>query len=233
MSLLSNLENRIIYMKSFLDFNHIIGSHNSQTELRQNLGYYMKQLKDSEHNDDKVYELLEKIYKEMKLDYDFEEFKEEYKIYLRLLADREDLIYKGKYWSYCDYIFENRLEQPENLDKYKWNYWGSYKQFIFGKYVTDALNEYYGYKLHPIWGALLSPTGGIVGTSNKELYSGSWNDPICMHGCVHDASGYLYLYHNIGNIGYNYLETRWTLFPRISPLSCQYTGIKFWIKLLK
>ena len=222
---MSLLSYSIDYFKSLLTYSKIEGSHDSKNNIRQNLGYYMKQLKESNHNDEKVIEpLLHQIHDEIQLN-NFDNFKNQYMTYLRILADREDYIESFNKNRIC--MITGCLTDIPNLSSSKWNMWGSYKQFLFGKCVVDALNKYYDYDLHPVWGCLLNPTGGIVGSGNKELISFKWNNPISIHGCVHDASGYLYNYHGIG-MGYNYLGTWKTLFPTSSPFSCQYAGIQFW-----
>ena len=186
----------------------------------------MKLLKESNHNDKIHNDILEEIYNILKLDYSFETFYKEYMIYLRLIINRENRIERTKNKRCC-----KKLSQIPTLDRSKWNMWGSYKQFIFGKCVVDAFNEKYCYKLHPIWGCLLSPVGGIIGSGNYEIISKEWNTYISLHSCVHDASGYLYNYHGIG-YGYNYLETWLTFFRTSSPLSCQFAGLRFWHKFL-
>ena len=65
---------------------------------------------------------------------------------------------------------------------------------IFGKIVGDALG------LHPTLGALLNPTGGIVGVRNSNCFLRSLNllPSIRKNAIVHDAAGYLRRYHGIG-----------------------------------
>lgn len=227
MTLLSNLDQRIEYFKSFINNNNYLpnGSHNSNKNIRGNLGYYMKQLKESEHNSEKVDELLTKIHSEMKLENSLEDFKKEYEFYLRLLVNRQNKIEDSGFWGYF------KLDEIDNLNKSNWNNWGSYRQFCYGKYTIDAINKYHKTNLHPIWGCLLNPTGGIIGSGNTKLLQSDWDSSISMHSCVHDAGGYLYKYHNIGP-GYNYLNTKWTIFPTWYQMSCQVYGIKFWNKLI-
>jgi hypothetical protein len=227
MSLLSDYNQRIEYFKNIkqnLD-KYVIGSHDAHTEVRGKLGYLMKHLKESEHNDEVVDELLEKIHKEMKLNYELEIFKNEYNFYLELLIKRQVTIRTSqRQWF-------NKLSNVGTLNKYQWNHWGSYQQFLFGKYVVDALNSHFNKKLHPIWGCLLSPTGGIVGQGNDEVISGIYSHFACMHAYPHDASGYIYNYHKLGNSGYNYLDTWMTLFPKNKGMSCQVAGLNFWRKM--
>lgn len=213
------------YFKSLLNGIKISGSHDSAKDIRGNLGFLMKQLKESQHNHEVVDKLLVELHKEMELPYDLKEFKNEYMNYLRLLANRADLIEsKQGCWF--------KLSDVETLNKSKWNMWGSYKQFMFGKCVVDTLNKEHNYNLHPMWGCLLNPTGGIVGAGNQELISKCWNSYISMHACVHDSGGYLYNYHGLGP-GYNYLNTWITFFPSSSPMACQFSGLRFWKKLIQ
>lgn len=224
MNCISNKEDQYKYFKCLFEKLVIPGSHDSIKEIRGDLGYLMKQLKESNHNDPIVNDLLIKIYDILELDYTFEKFQQEYMIYLRLLVDREDVIQQGK-GCFC-----KKLNDIPTLNKSKWNMWGSHKQFIFGKCLVDVLNLEHDYSLHPIWGCLLSPTGGIIGYANNELIEKKWDSYISLHSCVHDATGYLYNYHNLG-CGYNYLHTYFTLFPTSSPFSCQFMGLRFWRKI--
>lgn len=80
---------------------------------------------------------------------------------------------------------------------------GSIEQLRFGKLVGDALG------IDPVFGALLSPTGGIPGAGNQRisdfemaLFGGP--EIVVPHGIAHDAAGYLMNYHGIGP-GYHYV----------------------------
>jgi hypothetical protein len=223
MSLISPYSQRIIYLKSLLNCPHIKGSHNSLIEIRSDLGFNMKKLKESSVNDNKNLFYIKNIYNIMELNYPLSQFTDEYYIYLKLISNRTFTIAQSK----SNLLFINRLSSVPTLEEEHWNMWGSIKQFISGKCVIDSINVYYSYNLHPIWGCLLNPTGGIIGSGNHDLVCKDWNSYLSMHACVHDASGYLYNYHKIGDtIGYNYLQKSWI--PCWSPLSCQYSGIKFW-----
>lgn len=94
---------------------------------------------------------------------------------------------------------------------------GSRSQLRSGKVVGDALG------IDPVFGALLNPTGGIVGPGNQGFDGG--DSPLGYHAAVHDACGYLYKYHRIGN-GYNYLNEEKR--DPANPLSGQVSGIRFW-----
>jgi uncharacterized Zn-binding protein involved in type VI secretion len=94
---------------------------------------------------------------------------------------------------------------------------GSASQLRSGRIVGDALG------MDPVFGALLNPTGGLVGPDNKG-FDGD-DSALGYHGAVHDAGGYLYNYHDKGP-GYDYLglEKRNTG----NPLSGQREGIRYW-----
>lgn len=206
MSILSGTKE---YYSSLMSKPQIIGSHDSSTEIRGELGYLMKTLKESDHSPETM-GLVLKISNILQAP---DDFCDGYFGYLRLLINRD----------------ESHKRAVPTLNNARWNHWGSLKQFIFGRVVVDALNVHFGLKLHPIWGCLLSPTGGISGPGNVELISKSWNSPVSLHTCVHDASGYLYKYHSLGP-GYNYLH-KFSLFPTGSPLCCEYSGLRYWKKL--
>lgn len=97
------------------------------------------------------------------------------------------------------------------------NFMGSTTQLRYGKVVGDALG------LDPVFGAMLNPTGGLVGPGNAAVDLGE--NPVGYHGVFHDAAGYLYNYHDMGP-GYNYLgrEDRDTS----SPFTGQEAGIRYW-----
>ncbi|KAI6655172.1 Protein of unknown function DUF909 [Oopsacas minuta] len=79
---------------------------------------------------------------------------------------------------------------------------GSLDHLLFGKIVGDALG------LHPVFGAMLNPTGGICGPDNSNIFLRALGKIPMMrrHSIVHDASGYLRLYHGVGP-GYLYFKT--------------------------
>lgn len=106
---------------------------------------------------------------------------------------------------------------PEQAD-----FMGSTWQLRYGKIVGDALD------IDPVFAALLNPTGGLVGPGNKGLAPDAWYMPeaIAYHGAYHDATGYLYNYHNQGP-GYNYMNSPFGL-PTSNPLAGQMTGIAEW-----
>lgn len=112
----------------------------------------------------------------------------------------------------------DRDEVPDTNELVHGDFTGSNPQLVFGKVLGDAFG------IDPVFGALLSPTGGMVGPGNIALHLDD-DDPTGYHGIVHDAAGYLYNYHDLGP-GYNYLgkEERDTA----DPLTGQQAGMRFW-----
>ena len=92
---------------------------------------------------------------------------------------------------------------------------------IFGKIVGDALG------LHPSLGALLNPTGGIVGSNNSNMFLRSLSilPSVRKNAITHDAMGYLRYYHGIGP-GYKYLDVG-DIKGRLTPIN----GILYGFKL--
>jgi hypothetical protein len=95
---------------------------------------------------------------------------------------------------------------------------GSKAQLLFGKVVGDAFG------IDPVFGSMLSPTGGLVGPGNKSVQMDD-ESPTTYHGIVHDAAGYLKNYHNQGP-GYDYMgrEGRNTN----DPYTGQQSGMRYW-----
>lgn len=106
---------------------------------------------------------------------------------------------------------------------------GSRSQLMFGKVLGDAFG------IHEVFASLLSPTGGLVGPGNwlipNVIDAGHLDpdNPVALHGCVHDAAGYLYTFHDEGP-GYNYLDSDIELLGTDSPMSGQISGIAFWVE---
>jgi len=109
-------------------------------------------------------------------------------------------------------------EPPKQLWGIHSDFMGSTSQMRYGRIVGDALG------MDPVFGAMLNPTGGMVGPDNKAFDADS--SAVGYHGIVHDAAGYLYNYHNHAGPGYDYLgrEGRDTS----SPFSGQREGIRYW-----
>ena len=101
------------------------------------------------------------------------------------------------------------------------SFMGSNTQMRYGQVVGDAFG------IDPVFGAMLNPTGGLVGPGNFAIAGD--DTAVGYHGVVHDAAGYLHTFHDAGP-GYDYmgLEGRDTS----SPLSGQREGIAHWRGLL-
>lgn len=97
------------------------------------------------------------------------------------------------------------------------SFMGSNTQMRYGSVVGDALG------IDPAFGAMLNPTGGLVGPGNFAIAGD--DTAVGYHGVVHDAAGYLYNYHDTGP-GYDYLGTEGR--STASPLSGQRDGIAYW-----
>ncbi len=114
----------------------------------------------------------------------------------------------------------NGVDPPDPLSEFfHGDFMGSTAQLRYGKVVGDALG------IDPILGALLNPTGGLVGPDNFAINPGD-NDALGYHGIFHDAAGYLYNYHNLGP-GYDYLGEESHRDPG-NPLVGQQSGIRYW-----
>lgn len=74
---------------------------------------------------------------------------------------------------------------------------GSTNQLRSGKVVGDVLG------VDAVFGALLNPTGGLIGPGNLGVDGGE--SALSYHAIFHDAAGYLYKAHHIGP-GYDYLN---------------------------
>lgn len=104
----------------------------------------------------------------------------------------------------------------------------SRSQLLFGKVLGDAFG------IHEVFAALLSPTGGLVGPGNwlleGKVKAGHLapDNPVALHGTVHDAAGYLLNNHSDGP-GYNYLESNVEYHGTTDPYSGQASGIAFWV----
>jgi hypothetical protein len=137
-----------------------------------------------------------------------EEVQAHYEKYLELRADADRIgAAKGKDpWEALD-----RNRHPEFM--------GSLVQLRYGQVVGDALG------VDPVFGALLNPTGGIVGPGNTGLALHP-ERALSYHGVFHDAGGYLQNYHNKGP-GYDYLEKEYWRDAENSWVG-QESGIAYW-----
>lgn len=101
---------------------------------------------------------------------------------------------------------------------------GTSAQLRFGKIIGDVFG------LDPVFGSLISPTGGMAGGGNERIPLVTDGGAVATHGAIHDAAGYLYNCHGIGP-GYDYLQSE----PGSDPghhLAGQ-TNIDWWIKEFK
>ena len=99
---------------------------------------------------------------------------------------------------------------------------GSTPQMRFGQMVGDAFG------IDPVFGSMLSPTGGMVGPGNNAYMPGN-NSAIGYHGVAHDAAGYLYNYHGVGP-GYDYLGREGV--NTSNPLTGQVSGVRYWTETI-
>lgn len=112
------------------------------------------------------------------------------------------------------------IDPPEAVNEFfHGDFMGTTAQLRYGKVVGDAFG------IDPVFGALLNPTGGMVGPGNWAVNPGD-NDALGYHGIVHDAAGYLYNFHDLGP-GYNYLGEEGHRDPG-NPLVGQQSGVRYW-----
>ena len=128
----------------------------------------------------------------------------------------------------------NQDEVPALNEKKHPEFLASRGQLQFGKVLGDA------YGVHGVFASQLSPTGGLVGPDNRSVQLDPDN-PVALHGVVHDVAGYMKSYHNEGP-GYNYLENAIEKFasdaiqehlPDIAndllPYTGQVSGVAYWV----
>jgi WXG100 family type VII secretion target len=112
------------------------------------------------------------------------------------------------------------IDPPEAVDDFfHGEFMGSTAQLRYGQVVGDAFG------IDPVFGAMLNPTGGMVGPGNWAVNPGD-DDAIGYHGIVHDAAGYLYNFHDLGP-GYDYLGQESHRDPG-NPLVGQQSGVRYW-----
>lgn len=97
------------------------------------------------------------------------------------------------------------------------SYMGSITQMRYGSVVGDAFG------IDPVFGAMLNPTGGLIGPGNWAVAGGE--SAVGFHAVAHDAAGYLHNYHQVGP-GYDYLGLEGG--DPSSPLTGNRSGIAFW-----
>jgi hypothetical protein len=217
-----------------------VGAHEAYRvgESQGELGAAMQLLKDAhvEQVADENTAQLRKI--EAALNLEEGALDAQYSEYLRLLGERQERIDASqragascmKPWTWCG---PKRLKNVDTLSKKNRQVWGSVRQVKSGKVVVDTLHKegVSRVHLHPIFGALLRPTGGIVGSGNRGRYEGKSTDALVMHGAVHDAAGYLHTYHDVGP-GYNYTDG-FSFHDTTHRLSGQGAGLAYWARIVE
>ena len=138
----------------------------------------------------------------------YDSFKYNFDIFIGLFAERRS------------YILNSGIDDIELNNEATCRFRASKDHLIFGKIVGDALG------LHPALGAMLNPTGGIVGSSNSNfiLRSLAILPSVRKNGIIHDATGYLRYYHGIGP-GYRFLDTG-DIRGRLTPINGIFYGWK-------
>jgi len=106
----------------------------------------------------------------------------------------------------------DQLDQDRHPD-----FLGSTTSLRFGKVLGDVFG------IDPVFGSLLSPTGGLVGYGNIAI--DAKERPVGYHGIMHDAGGYLLKHHEMGP-GYDYLGLEGR--NPTHPLTGQESGIRYW-----
>jgi predicted lipase len=140
-------------------------------------------------------------------------------------------LYKNMYYTDYRNLLKSQISRSGlTIDSSKNAFWGSDRSLKFGRIVLDVLNP----GLDDVFGAMLCPSGGIVGDGNNESTK-SYNDSaILLHNLVKDASEHLILSFGLGN-GYTYLSKD-GLFKKNkffgSPAS-DLVGIPYWVGLIK
>jgi hypothetical protein len=141
------------------------------------------------------------------------EIQAEYQQYLGL---KEDIARK----------VDDGAEPIDALKPAQHDFMGSTWQLRYGKVVGDQFG------VDPVFGAMLNPTGGLVGPGNKGVAPDGplMPEAVAYHGAYHDAMGHLSTYFDTGP-GYNYMGSPIGL-DTANPMAGQATGIAEWEVLL-
>lgn len=103
------------------------------------------------------------------------------------------------------------------------SFWGTTDQLRFGQIIGNTFG------IDPVFGSMLSPTGGLVGPGDSVLHMGLGNQQaVVIHGAVHDAGGFLRHHFDMGP-GYHYVPGTWQILDTTNPLAGQVDGIQFWM----
>lgn len=132
-----------------------------------------------------------------------------------------------KFLQLCDRADARGYEREALDQEDTWHGIGSHPEFMgstnqlrYGQVVGD------GYGIDPVFGALLNPTGGLVGPGNYAVDAG--DTAVSYHGVFHDAAGYMLNGQGDGP-GYDYLGQEGR--DPTSPLTGQRSGIRHWGEL--
>ncbi len=106
-----------------------------------------------------------------------------------------------------------------DLDRHP-DFLGSTASLRYGQVAGDVLG------VDPVFGSLLSPTGGLVGGGNNAFEPGD-NDAVGYHGIFHDAAGHLYNKFDGLGPSYEYLGHEGAL-PSSHSFSGQLAGFQWW-----
>jgi hypothetical protein len=122
---------------------------------------------------------------------------------------------------------KDRKRMLKQIKKVKPEFLGSLQQLRFGQLLSEHLD------INPIFSALLSPTGGLIGPGAipRNIWFYSEKGVMAYHAAVHDAAGFLCIRETIMP-GYEYI-TNVDEPCESSPLSGQVTGILYWYRKLK
>jgi len=136
--------------------------------------------------------------------------------YQRYLGFKEDIARK----------VDDGAEPIDALKPAQHDFMGSTWQLRYGKVVGDQFG------VDPVFGAMLNPTGGLVGPGNKGMAPDGplMPEAVAYHGAYHDAMGHLANYFDTGP-GYNYMGSPIGL-NTTNPMAGQATGIAEWEALL-
>ena len=205
-----------VFLKRYLyNFNYPNICHDKYyVNADKNITEFGKKLKNFENITNFFIQIFELQYfnKILHTNYTYEQILKHFSTYESLL------LYQGKHIIKSQSNYFNKLYPILTLTINNNNVWGCKRQYLYG-YICSKIFEHNNIIISPI----LNHTGGICGPGNHCIYTGSINNYITIHSCIHDASGYCYNYHNIG-YGYNYLNI-FSTFPSYSPYSCQFIGL--------
>ncbi|XP_032233716.2 uncharacterized protein LOC116616022 [Nematostella vectensis] len=234
-------ESRVEYLKSLLNIEFYGACDDTKTSSSP-LGPQMKQLHQNvlqgKVRSKEVEILLQNIAQlrkdiKAKSNDNLTKFTRNFECFLKLREEREFLISREierEEESFCALVSGVQTASKPVDQLTEDEFWGNSQQLLGGKIVGDSLGG-----IDPVFGALLNPTGGMVGPGSCSVtHSLLYRDgnAFSYHAAVHDACGYLLTYHGLGP-GYNYLGHKWTFHPTNSFFAGQYSGYMFFRDLIK